>query len=216
MMKKQSIFFMVVLMFGMVSFVFPSGVSACEEGSFENLNGPTVVEFGKSYTYSVYPRGAFESVNWSAAGGDVLKTWNDGKTYFAEVRWTHKDSQKGARVKAWGKDGCGTMRDARLWVNPDAKRDPGAGRGVPGVAAQFYDLYDAKGDHFSASQDQSKLSSAWDNRVSSIWVAANREVIIYEGPHFNGQPMILQGGQKGALYNLPDRFNNNVSSFTIR
>ncbi len=215
MINKQKILYVMVLVVSMVALVSPQFISACEEGRFEKLNGPTAVKFGERYTYSVYPRGTFESVNWSAAGGEVLKTWDDGKTYFADVRWTHKHPEKGTRLKVWGKDGCGTMRDARLPVSTDAKEDSGTGRGIS-VAAQFYDLSDERGDHIVVTQNSAKLSSDWDNRISSVWVFANREVTLYEGSGYSGKSMTLEGGSEGRRYNLPKRFDNNVSSFKVK
>ena len=188
---------------------------ACEKGSFENLHGPKDVQLGQRYTYSVYPRGKFQSVNWSAAGGQVVKTWNDGKTYFADVRWTHIDSHKGTRVKVWGKDDCGTMRDARFRVS-SGTASSSRGQGTPGGgSAQFYEDFNGGGANFSSSQSQATLSSRWDNVVSSIWVPAGSQVTIYQGANYQGPNLTLQGGQNGARHNLPNRFNNNMSSFKI-
>ena len=218
-MKKIQVVLLVVMVVSGISVIGSPNVEACEKGWFENLNGPKDVEFWQIYTYSVYPRGKFKNVNWSAAGGEVVKYWNDGKKYFAKVRWTHVHPEKGTRVKARGKDGCGVLREERFWVKAHRPVDSRGGVDSSSgtlVRARFYKKYEGQGDSMQASQDQERLSGGWDNSISSVWVAGNTQVIIYEGWHYKGRSMTLQGGQQGTLHNLPNRFNNNVSSFQIK
>jgi hypothetical protein len=99
--------------------------------------------------------------------------------------------------------------------------DPGTSRGIPGDgkpgdgSVRFYEKYNGGGSSFTATQSQATLSSRWDNVVSSIWVSAGSQVIVYQGSNYQGPHMTLQGGQNGTRHNLPNQFNNNMSSFKI-
>lgn len=96
---KNLRYFVVVLI---AAVLVPSLVSASSTLAFKELQGPTQILFGPLYTYSVIVEGDYDHVDWSAAGGNVVKTWWEEQKFFCEVQWIESKPDDPAKLKIWG------------------------------------------------------------------------------------------------------------------
>lgn len=63
-----------------------------------------------------------------------------------------------------------------------------------------------------------KISSHWNDEISSVWIRSGYKLTIYEHKNFNGKRLTLygKGRRGGSLYNLGDyRFNDKMSSYKL-
>jgi hypothetical protein len=91
-------------------------VAGAEE-LFVNFKGPSEIEFGSSYTYSVTVQGKYDEVAWSASGGTVMREWWEDSRFFSEVQWHGSTSEERANVKVYGrKRGSKIVLSAQLFV----------------------------------------------------------------------------------------------------
>ena len=111
--------------------------AACQKGSFGEINGPTNIQLGQTYTYSVKVHGRFNSGRWSITGGHLLKDWTEGNTYYGKVKWQRMDPNDPSKVKVFGTDGCGKERAERLYVTVGGSRGPGNGIGGGNQCGSF-------------------------------------------------------------------------------
>ncbi len=98
--------------------------AACQKGSFGKIKGPINIQIGQTYTYSVLVNGTFKSGRWSISGGQLLKDWSEGDTFYGKVKWQKMDPNDPSKVKVFGKDGCGKDRAERLFVTAGESRSP--------------------------------------------------------------------------------------------
>ena len=120
-MKKFVIVLLAVALFG----VSALSAAACQKGSFGKINGPTNIQLGQTYTYSVRVNGQFQSGRWSITGGQLLKDWGEGDIYYGKVKWQNMDPNDPSKVKVFGTDDCGKERAERLYVTAGGSRAPG-------------------------------------------------------------------------------------------
>lgn len=73
---------------------------------FNNLSGPTEIELGQTYTYSVRVKGSYDKADiaWSATGGEIIKHYWEGANYLCTVRWQKNDPNDPAKIKVSEKD----------------------------------------------------------------------------------------------------------------
>ena len=195
---------------------------ACRDGYFRDFSGKQEVRLNTAYTYSVFAEGEFKNINFSATGGEVLKTWNDGNKYFAEVRWTQNDPNDPTKLKVYGEDGCDNMQDLRYMMNvrdsrsPDDDEDHNNNNNSSNGSVRFFDRSSGKGKSFVAVHSMPKLASRWNDNIRSVWVGEGITLIIYEHANYKGESVELNGSGNGTLFNLSDfGFDNAMSSFEI-
>lgn len=192
---------------------------ACRDGYFRDFSGKQEVRLNTAYTYSVFAEGEFKNINFSATGGEVLKTWNEGNKYFAEVRWTQNDPNDPTKLKVYGEDGCDNMQDLRYMMNVRDSRSPDDGNNNNNSSngtVRFFDQPSGKGKSFVAVHSMPKLASRWNDKIRSVWVGEGITLIIYEHADYKGESVELSGSGSGTLFNLSKfGFDNTMSSFKI-
>ena len=173
---------------------------ACEQGSFRDFSGATDVEFGSGtvYKYSVIADGKFQYVKFSATGGELGNTWNEGNTHYAEVRWTQNSADDPSKLKVYGEDKCGTMQDLRHFVKPAIGGSRGASKGI----VRLFDQESGKGKSFVAAQSLEKLGNKWNDKIRSVWVGGGVTLILYENYEHKGRSVTLRGEGEGTMFNL--------------
>ena len=187
---------------------------ACEQGSFRDFNGATEVEFGSGtvYKYSVIADGKFQYIKFSATGGELGNTWNEGNTYYAEVRWTQNSADDPSKLKVYGEDKCGTMQDLRHFVKPASGGSRGASKGI----VRLFDQESGKGKSFVAAQSLEKLGNKWNDKIRSVWVGGGVTLILYENYEHKGRSVTLRGEGEGTMFNLSSYdFDKIASSLTV-
>ncbi|PID56536.1 hypothetical protein CSB45_10940 [candidate division KSB3 bacterium] len=132
-MKKFMVIVFAMLLFGAAV----ASVPACQKGSFDKINGPTNIELGQTFTYSVRVKGSFQRKGWSVTGGELLKDRSDGNIYYGTVTWQKMDPNDPMKVKVSGIDGCGKDRSERLYVTLGESRAPGNGLGARQECGSF-------------------------------------------------------------------------------
>lgn len=62
-----------------------------------------------------------------------------------------------------------------------------------------------------------KVSSSWNDEISSVWIRSGYKLTLYEHKNFGGRRVTLYGkGRRGSFYNLKDhRFNDKMSSYKL-
>ncbi len=213
---KQKKYLSVVFFAVVFALVGSISASACQEGSFRDFDGEKNVRLNNAYTYSVFAEGEFKNVNFSATGGEVLNTWNEGNKFFAEVRWTQNDPNDPTKLKVYGEDGCGNMQDLRYMMNVSSSRSPDPESGASKGAIRLFDRVSGKGDSFVATRDVIKLAPKWNDKIRSVWVGQGVKITLYEDADFKGRSMQLTGEGDGTMFNLPEiGFDKITSSFDI-
>lgn len=91
----------------------------------------------------------------------------------------------------------------------------GASVSVAQECCIFYEHLDGKGESLrSGTGARNRLGDTWNDRITSVRVAAGCKVTIYEHPDFGGKSHTLFGGKKDMLYNLTDiGFDDSISSY---
>lgn len=106
-------------------------VAPVQTGAFSDLNGPTIIQPGSTYTYSVIVNGAFTEVGWNAVWGKVIQQWWEGSQFFCQVQWVENTPEHPATIEVWGKTKKGKISAERLAIAAPPTPTP-AVSSVPG------------------------------------------------------------------------------------
>ena len=128
----------------LIAVLVPSFTAIAEDTSliFKDLQGPTQVLFGPAYTYSVFVQGAYKRIEWSAAGGKIIKTWWEEQTFFCEVQWQESTPENPAVLKVWGEErDSDEVPFARLQISQAPKTRSLSYKGIQSAGGKCLEIH---------------------------------------------------------------------------